>query len=191
MNKATQKDIPELIRILADPFSDNLSVNQCVKQDRNRLKRIENQLRYICKISLRNELAFINNQKSSAILCNFSKGKKANLFDEIYYILKVSGLKLAFKLLKREQLLKAILPKINYCHLWFIGVEKDKQGQGLGSESIEFLKNYCQEINLPIYLETSNPENIKFYEKNGFTLYHKEQLSTDSFVLYFFLWNPY
>jgi len=47
MIKARKNDVLTLIRILAPPFSTNLSVNRCVKQDHKRLQRIENQIKYI------------------------------------------------------------------------------------------------------------------------------------------------
>ncbi len=63
MITATKKDIPTLIKILAPSFSYNLSVNRCVKQDSRRLQRIEKQIRYVCNISIKNNLAFINEEK--------------------------------------------------------------------------------------------------------------------------------
>jgi len=186
---ATKKDIPAIVKILAPAFSDNLSVNRCVKQDSNRLKRIENQIKYISRICIRNNMAFINNEKTSAVLCHLTSGKKATIMDDLYYLFCVSGVRLGLQLMKREKLLKQIVPEAEGCHLWFIGVDKNCQGKGLGSAAMGDIKQMCKEKNLPIYLETSNPRNLKFYEKNGFELYYKIQLPTDDFELYFFRWR--
>ena len=190
MINATKNDLRTIVKILAPSFSDNQSVNRCIKQDSKRFNRVENQIKYISRISLRNEMAFINDEKTGAILCNFSYGKKATISDDIYYLSKVSGLKLGLQLMKQEKLLKQIMPDQDFCHLWFIGVSNEYQGKGIGSEMIDFLKKICSEKNLPIYLETSNQRNLKFYEKNGFKLYHKSQLPMDNFELYFYCWNP-
>lgn len=190
MISAVEKDIPDILHILTPAFADNKSVNRCVKQDGKRLQRIENQIRYVSRISIRNNMAFLNTSKNGAILCSLSNGRKANLPDDLYYISRVSGLKLGLQLVQREKHLKKILPESNYCHLWFIGVEKGSQGKGTGSEMLNELKKLCAEKNLPIYLETSNERNLKFYEKNGFTLYHSCILPTDDFKLYFFEWKP-
>ena len=37
----------KIVEILTLPFTDNLSVNRCVKQDKKRLQRIENQIKYV------------------------------------------------------------------------------------------------------------------------------------------------
>lgn len=190
MINATQHDIETLVKILAPPFSDNLSVNRCVKQDNKRLERIENQIRYVSNISIRNQMAFVNQAKTAALLCNLSSGKKATLMDDMFFITKVSGLKLGLELVKRERLLKQMHPCTDFCHLWFIGVDTAQQGQGMGSEMMDFIKQHCIEKQLPIYLETSNQRNIKFYEKHGFNLYEKIKLPMDDFELSFFSWEP-
>lgn len=184
---ATKKDIPNIINTIVPAFNNNQSVNRCVKQDRKRLLRIENQIKYVCRLSIKNKMAFITDDKKGAVLCTISTGKKASVFDDLYFIFKVSGIKLGLQLLKREKLLKQFKPQNQaYCHLWFIGVSPEIQGTGIGSKIMGEIKSLCKEKNLPIYLETSNERNIAFYEKNGFTLYKKEQLVTDEFLLYFF-----
>ncbi len=191
MINARRKDIPTLIKILTPPFSANLSVNRCVKQDGRQLQRIENQIRYVSNISIKNSFAFIDTTKKGAVLCNLSNGRKATILDNLYFLFKVSGMKLGLQLIKREKLLKQIHPKLNHCHLWFIGVENASQGDGIGTRMIEYLKQICQEKRLPIYLETSNPNNIKFYEKNGFKLNRIIKLPMDDFELYFYSWDPF
>lgn len=190
MINARKNDIPMLIKILTPPFSTNLSVNRCVKQDGKRLQRIENQIRYISKISIRNNFAFVNTTKTGAVLCNLSNGRKSNILDNLYFIFRVSGLKLGLQLLKREKMLKQLHPKSDYCHLWFIGVENSSQGNGIGTKMIKHLKQTCHIKGLPIYLETSNSDNMKFYEKNGFNHYKTIKLPMDDFELHLYSWVP-
>jgi len=190
MTHATKIDISAIINILTPAFASNLSVNRCVKQDAKRLQRIENQIRYISRISIRNQLAFINSDKTAAALCNLSLGKKATVFDDLYFLFKVSGLKLGLELMKREKLLKQHQPKSQFCHLWFIGVDVEVQGKGIGSKLLNEIKQLCTQNNWPIYLETSNTANLNFYRKNGFELYKQLTLPVDDFELYFFRWMP-
>ncbi len=187
---ASKKDIPLIVHILAPAFSDNQSVNRCIKQDSRRVQRIENQVKYATMLSLRSHMAYLNATKTGAILCTLSDGKKATILDDLYYLFYVSGLKLGLQLMKREKALQQILPKSTNCHIWFIGVDKTVQGKGTGTKMIEDVKKICQEQHLPIYLETSNPRNFRFYEKNGFTLYQKIKLPMDDFELYFYSWEP-
>lgn len=190
MKSATSKDIPAIVEILTRAFLENKSVNRCIKQDSRRHKRIENQIKYICRISLRCKMAFLNENKTGAVLCSLSNVRGATLLDDLFYFFKVSGVKLGLQLLKREKLLKQILPQGAYCHLWLIGVDNEFQSKGAGTKMISDLKNICSDMHLPIYLETSTPRNRLFYEKNGFKLYNSVQLPTDTFELYFYCWNP-
>lgn len=187
---AKKKDIPTIVKILTPPFSSNKSVNRCVKQDHKRLLRIENQIKYVSNISIRNNMAFINTRKTGAVLCSLSNGKKATMLDDLYFLSHVSGLKLGLQLMKREKLLKKIHPDTAYCHLLYIGVENDAQGKGIGTQMLKYVKQICRDRNLQIHLETSNLRNLKFYEKNGFNLYRKMKLPMDDFELYFYSWDP-
>lgn len=189
MITASKEDIITIVKILAPAFNANQSVNRCIKQDKRRFQRIENQIKYVSRISLRDKMAFLNDEKTGVILCNLSNGSKATPLDDLFYMTQVSGIKLGLQLIKREKILKEILPSINYCHLWFIGIESSMQGNGIGSKMIHALMDICKKKKLPIYLETSNSRNLKFYESNGFKLYHKTQLSMDNFELYFYKWE--
>lgn len=187
---AQKQDIPQLIKILLYPFQYNLSVNRCIKQDKKKLARISNQIRYVAKISIKNNWAFMNNDKTTAVLCVPSDGKQATVVEDFFFIRKVSGLKLGFKLMKRERLIAKYHPSTPFCHLWYIGVDITLQRKGEGSKMMRFIQGKCREENLPIYLETSNEDNIRFYQKNGFEMYDSVQLPGDDFTLYFFKWLP-
>jgi ribosomal protein S18 acetylase RimI-like enzyme len=134
-------------------------------------------------------MAYINKAKTAAILCHLSYGKKANIWDDLYFIFKVSGIKLVLQILKREKLLKDLHPKTKFCHLWFIGVKNELQGQGHGSQMLDAIKSICLGKQLPIYLETSNKDNINFYLNNGFVLEKTVQLPMDDFEIYLFSWQ--
>ncbi len=190
MIRATKKDIPTLIKILSTPFFYNNSVNRCIKKDNKKQQRIENQIKYVSNISIKNNMAFINDSLNGAVLGVLSNGIKATLWDNLFFLFKVSGVKLGLNLIKREKILNQVSQEKNYFHLWFIGVCSEMQGQGAGSQMLSDIKIICREKSLPIYLETSNKRNLVFYERNGFKLYKKMRLPMDDFDLYFFKWNP-
>ncbi|MCU4156638.1 GNAT family N-acetyltransferase [Carboxylicivirga sp. A043] len=190
MITATSQDIPTIIKILAPAFVNNRSVNRCVKQDGKRLQRIENQIAYVSRISIRNQQAFLNSDKTGAVLCSQSNRKKASIWDDLFYVFKVSGLRMGFQLMKREKLIKQFHPQIPYCHLWFIGVDASLQGQGIGSKLLAEIMGLCNKQKLPIYLETSTLANLHFYNRSGFELYKQIKLPMDDFDLYFFRWMP-
>jgi len=57
-------------------------------------------------------------------------------------------------------------------HLWYIGVSPDYQGKNIGSNLMNEVIKFAKKSNKNIYLETSTFQNIKFYEKLGFSMYH-------------------
>jgi GNAT superfamily N-acetyltransferase len=55
---------------------------------------------------------------------------------------------------------------------WFlpvIGVDPSRQGQRLGDRLMRHALARCDADDVPAYLESSNPRNIPFYERHGFT----------------------
>lgn len=190
MREARPKDLNALIHLLSPLFITNLSVNQSIKQDRHKTKRIRHLIKYACKISIRNHSAFMGDSDGSAMLCVPSNGHKATLLENILFILKASGLQLARQIIQREHQIKGHHPEGNFYHLWFIGVKNDVQRSGEGSKLINDLKEKCQDEQRPIYLETSSLENIAFYKRNGFTCYRSVKLQNDPFYSHFFFWKP-
>ena len=189
MIQAQKKDIRLIQDILTPSFEDNKSVNRSVKQDHKRLERIRNQIKYASKISIANEMAFLNDDKTCAVLCNPLDGVKASVLDDLFYIRKVSGVKLGLQLMKREKLIKQFHPIRPFCHLWYLGVLPDCQGKGIGGKMLREIQQYGIEKTIPIYLETSNEQNLRFYESHGFEKYHEVRLPTDDFKLYFYKWD--
>jgi GNAT superfamily N-acetyltransferase len=71
----------------------------------------------------------------------------------------------------------AVFEQMEHYHLtephWYlpmIGVEPTQQGKGYGSALMQHVLRQCDRDRLPAYLESSNPENIPFYNRHGFEL---------------------
>jgi GNAT superfamily N-acetyltransferase len=75
-------------------------------------------------------------------------------------------------------------PDTPHAHLGPIGVEPDAQGRGIGRLLME---QYCGAIDLVGangYLETDRPENVRFYQRFGFTLTNEiRALGVTSFLM--------
>lgn len=92
---------------------------------------------------------------------------------------KVEGLpeELLSKVLERMELLSKTVDVVKNeivndkhwrCH--FIGIHPSFQGKGLGSQLLNFTFSQNQLGAKSLYLETSQPQNVAFYKKNGFQL---------------------
>lgn len=59
-------------------------------------------------------------------------------------------------------------PHEPHWYLAVIGTDPPAQGHGLGAALLGSRLARCDAAGLPAYLESSNPDNIPFYEKHGF-----------------------
>ncbi|MDJ0798571.1 MAG: GNAT family N-acetyltransferase [Calothrix sp. MO_167.B12] len=59
-------------------------------------------------------------------------------------------------------------PQEPYWYLAILGVEANQQHKGYGSALMRHKLQECDRTNTIAYLESSNPNNIPFYERHGF-----------------------
>jgi GNAT superfamily N-acetyltransferase len=55
-------------------------------------------------------------------------------------------------------------------YLWMIGVAPERQGEGLGTALVRSVLDRCDREGLPAYLEASNADSRRLYERLGFAL---------------------
>lgn len=108
----------------------------------------------------------------------------AALYWDLQLIFGVIGLSKLFSVMRKEALLRRLRPEGKLYYLWFIGVDPDAQGQGLGGELLDRLCADAAMMGRTICLETSTAENLPWYSSHGFELYH--QLGSGDYPLYFF-----
>ena len=77
------------------------------------------------------------------------------------------------KVVERESKIRKLHPKEPIYYLWFIGVDPDAQHAGTGTGLLREVIGKSKEINRPVYLETSVPQNLYWYEKMGFEIYNE------------------
>ncbi len=68
--------------------------------------------------------------------------------------------------------LRAKLAPEPHWYLWVIGVEPERQGQGLGSSLIEPMLQRADAEGAHCYLETHKKRNVAFYIKHGYNVVH-------------------
>jgi ribosomal protein S18 acetylase RimI-like enzyme len=128
---------------------------------------------------------FYSEDKKACALILFPEQKKTDLKSillDITFILSsldFSHLKKAFG---RGAKIKKLQLKGPASYLWFIGVEPSEQGRGVGSRLLQDVLVDLEMKGHPILLETSNLQNVNWYEKMGFTVYDQMDLG---YILYF------
>lgn len=175
MRIAEKKDKNAVVNILTSAFIDILipnSINFVVKSDTKRKERLKSLMDFQFDMAIELGHIFISDDSKGCILY-IDKWKLTlkRIILEIKLVFKVIGIENVFKVLKREKLINSYHPKEDFRHLWLMGVTPEGQGTGIGSKLLqETLQFYEGKL---IYLETTTQENLKFYKKNGFTIFHE------------------
>ena len=170
-----EKEKRLVIDIIAEAFDANKSVNYVVKQDKSRVSRVRSLIDYSYTICEKYGEILVHDHKAVAII--HLPHKKRNpywsIIQDLQLIRKTIGIKNLPKVLRRESVIKGNHPDTPFCHLWYIGVSRNDQRNGHGTALLRQIVNKYDELQLPIYLETSTEENVSWYEKNGFKVYEE------------------
>ncbi|WP_018615500.1 GNAT family N-acetyltransferase [Segetibacter koreensis] len=189
MIKADKIHKEKVIEILSECFENNKSVNYVVKQDSKRKERIRDLMDYSFEACIDAGEIYITDDLTGVIICSNSADKLPILEEAlltVQFVWKVTGIEGIKKALRREQYINQFHPKDEeFIYLWFIGLKKTEQGQGVGSGMLQEIINRSNNEKIPIYLETSNEQNLNFYKKHGFEVYHISPEEMFGFKLYF------
>lgn len=175
MRMAEKKDKIDVVNILTSAFINVLipnSINFVVKNDKKRRERLRSLMEFQFDIGLELGHIFISDDsKGCIIFIDKWKSTLKRIILEVKLLFAVIGIENLFQVLKRENLIKSYHPKQDFIHLWLMGVAPEAQGTGVGSKLLqETLQFYEGKL---MYLETTTPENLRFYKKNGFIIFHE------------------
>lgn len=189
MIEATSRDKELIVDILSASFQENKSVNYLIPQDSKHRQRLRKLIDYTFEICMQSGKAVLSEDRKACALLIIPERKKTTLktlFLMVDLIWNSIGAGNIRKALDREKRIGARQPKSPFYHLWFIGVSPDHQGKGSGSMLLHEILQEAGELGRPVYLETSTLRNLPWYEKNGFTIYDKLELT---YTLYLLKWT--
>lgn len=175
-----------LVDILTQAFANNRSVNFVVKQDQKRLLRIRRLMQYALATCQDFGAVWQSEDHKACALTILPDQKRItvnSVMRDIQLATSTTGLTNVPRTLAREARIQSCHPATPFCHLWFIAVEQESQGQGIGSTLLKNVVKHYQTQYRPIYLETSTLRNLPWYKKQGFQQYNQLDFS---FPLYLF-----
>lgn len=180
MRKSVPADKSVILDILTRAFDDNKSVNYVVRQDQNRVDRIRKLMDYSFNMCHAFGDVWISEDQQACALILFPDKKRTTfrtLLWDFKLAMSVIGIARVGAVLKREAMIKSNHPREPFAYLWFMGVNPQVQGKGLGTTFLQEVIRSCERNKRPIYLETSMEKNLPFYKNNGFEIFQSLQLS--------------
>ena len=169
--------------MLTRSFDGNGSVNYIVRQDDKREQRIRALMEYsVAMCEIFGEVWLSDDRKACALVLYPDRQRasfRTFLLDLrlMFRAIGVGGVK---KVKARKAKVAAIRPKEKMAYLWFIGVDPQHQHAGHGSRMLQEVLRHSAD--LPVYLETSMPKNLPWYQRFGFEIYDELDLG---YTLYF------
>lgn len=186
---ATKSNKEKIVHILSESFDTNKSSNWVIKNDHKRKKRLNALMSYAFDVCFNINGAYISEDKKAAVLFDLPNAKNKDNFLLTYFDIQLAfravGLSRVLQVMKRETYIKKKHPKTDFIYLWFIGILPEYQKKGQGSKMLEELIELSENNKMPIYLETSMPENLPFYKKYSFEIYHEWQSEDAGFTVWF------
>jgi len=178
-----------IVDILTRSFDSNQSINYLIPQDSRRQDRVRNLMEYSFELCRESGKILLSDDRRACALIILPERRKTtwkSLRLSLFLITKSIGLFNVLKAVKREGRIAARHPKTPYYHLWFIGVAPEHQGRGSGGQLLREILEEAGAQRRPVYLETSTLKNLPWYEKHGFEIFDRLELS---YTLYLLRWK--
>lgn len=190
MIKAAYKDRSQVVDILVNSFDNNKSVNYVISPGKFRGQRIRRLMEYSFDTCFLFGDIYLSEDKKGCALILLPEKKRitiASIWSDLKLIFTGIGLFRLRKIMLREAKVKKLQRKDRSCYLWYIGVYKDHQNSGIGTELLNDVIKLGKIENRTICLETSTLRNLPWYKKYGFVVYNELDIG---FPLYFLQLPP-
>ena len=169
--QATHSDRKQVIDILSKAFDQNSSVNYIIRQDPKRTARVRALMAYSFDVCSRYGAVYLSPERKGCLLLLYPEKKKSTLLLDMKLILQAIGIKGISKAMRREAVIKkAQVSERNCCYLWYIAVDPEVAGKGIGTAMMKDLIELAADK--PILLETSVVRNLSCYKQFGFIVYN-------------------
>lgn len=189
----TLGDLPEAARVLARAFRDNPGMLAMLpdRTDEVRLELLVPCMEGFAASVLRYGVAEVVKDDGGRIVAASLSFRPGEFPPPLYATVIQAkgplraGLWAALRIARIDQEMRKRHPHYRHWYLWFLGVEPERQGTGLGSVLLRSLSRKAEVDGVPCYLETDKPSSVKIYERHGYRVEHEETIPPASLHLWF------
>ena len=105
-------------------------------------------------------------------------------------MLKNGGLRALKRGIIADEIVTRKAPKYPFYYIFAIGARKSARGKGYGTALMKRCIEIAEADDMPIYLENSKQENLRFYEGHGFEVIEKITLGKGSPPMWLMVRKP-
>lgn len=190
MKRAIRKDKERVIEILVQSFQNDSHTDWVTEpHNKNKNKRLDALMNLAFEETFLGGEVYLTDDKTGTAFWKKNRTggvSLANLMSKVRFA-SVFGWRKIKAILEMEKYVEKLHPADDFLYLWFIGVLPEGQGKGNASELLDPVLENCEKENLPVYLQTANPKNVKIYERKGFEIYHQWSLQDGSGLKVWFM----
>jgi ribosomal protein S18 acetylase RimI-like enzyme len=168
-------DRDTVARVLSEAFADDPVANYFLRQDEKRAAARFDFFALISEIGIAAGRVWLAENDGAPLAASIWAPPpgivKTTWLQEARMIprfVACAGLSRVARLMRLREVMDAHHPKAAHWYLFFLGVAKDAQGQGLGSALLQANLAHVDEDGACAYLENSNARNMGLYQRAGF-----------------------
>ncbi len=143
---------------------------------------------------LHQDCSFVSVDNQAAVLMLKPNTKKQipiyKMLPLLKPILKHGGLRALKRGIIADEIVSKKAPKYPFYYIFAIGACKTARGKGYGSALMRRCIDIAEADNIPIYLENSKRENLRFYEGHGFEVIEEITIGKGSPPMWLMLRKP-
>ncbi|WP_126244013.1 GNAT family N-acetyltransferase [Chitinophaga rhizosphaerae] len=190
MKHANRADKALVTNILTRSFAQNRSVLAAVRRHGDTERNIRGLMEYAFDLCIRHGDVLLSDDGNGCALVLYPDRKPENLLTrwlDLKLVLRSIGWKNLPNVTARRKLVQSVRPEVPMAYLWFIGVNPDTRRRCAGRHLLNGVLELAAAANRPVYLETSVPENVSWYNKAGFRTY---AVTDVGYTLYYLTTSP-
>ena len=174
LTKLAVADVPRAVEVLCDAFESDPFVNWVVRSD---AKRRDGMRRFfdVCVRQLTLPLGEVRATEdlSGVGLWTPPGGFKLGLSEQLHFAVQAVRAMQLTHLPARRAVFDEVErhhPQSPHYYLFFLAVDPNRQGEGIGSRMMRYMLRRCDAEGMPAYLEATHQGLIPFYAHLGYRL---------------------
>jgi ribosomal protein S18 acetylase RimI-like enzyme len=172
VRRARMQDAPDLARTLARAFADDPVTAWFLPRQEDREERLRRAYEHVFlrRIGLPHEATFSVDGHAGVALWLPPGQAQLGVLDQLRLLPAMAAAvgRALPRALRGMNAIDAVHPHEPHWYLWMLGVDPERQGEGLGSRLLDEVLARCDAERVPAYLEASTERNRALYLRHGF-----------------------